>query len=231
MCLGSRWPEVVLNEAQVVPLVSEREATGVPQRVRVGARQAGTLRCRRNQVIHSLPGERLITLGDEQPGQRIGARSKVSLDGAQFVTGDRLLDGQPALEAAHPQPGAVEVEVVAAQAHGLADPQAVAIGHEQKQVVAHAMTAGLGGVQQPGHFSGRQVVLCCVRGDRRHRRRRSAHSLPFATWLTPSASLYVLVVSAVELAYSLRNAYSVKSQAASAGSRSSRRSMSRSNTP
>src|SRR5208283_4136413 len=156
---GIAVPEVVLDEAQVVPLVSEREATGVPQRVRVGARQAGTLRCHRNQVIHSLPGERLITLGDEQPGQRIGARSKVSLDGAQFVTRDRLLDRQSALEAAHPQSGAVEVEFVPAQAHGLADPQSVAIGHEQKQVVAHAVTAGLGGVQQPDHFSGRQIVF------------------------------------------------------------------------
>jgi hypothetical protein len=28
-------------------------------------------------------------------GQRIGARRKVTLDGAQFVAGDRLLDGQP----------------------------------------------------------------------------------------------------------------------------------------
>ena len=59
---------------------------------------------------------------------------------------------KPAFEAAHPQPRAVKVEFVAAQADGLADPQSVPVGHEQHQVVAHTMTAGLGGIQQLGHF-------------------------------------------------------------------------------
>ena len=45
----------------------------------------------------------------------IAAGGKVAPDGAQLVVGDRLLDRQPALEAAHPEPGAVEVELVPAQ--------------------------------------------------------------------------------------------------------------------
>ena len=39
----------------------------------------------------------------------------------------------PALEAAHPKPCAVEVQFVAAKAHGLADAQTMAVGHEQQQ--------------------------------------------------------------------------------------------------
>lgn len=84
----------------------------------------------------------------------------MALDGAQLVAGDRLLDRQPALEPAHPQPGAVEL--VATQADGLADPEAVAVHHQQEQVVAHAVPSGPGGVQQLGHLAGGQVILVAL---------------------------------------------------------------------
>ena len=54
---------------------------------------------------------------------------------------------------------AVEVEFVAAQAHGLADAQAVAVGHQQQKVVAHPVPAGLGSIEQPSHLGWRQVIL------------------------------------------------------------------------
>jgi hypothetical protein len=41
----------------------------------------------------------------------------------------------------HPQPGVRDVHFVAPQADCLGDPQAVAIHHEHKQVIAHAMPA------------------------------------------------------------------------------------------
>jgi hypothetical protein len=86
--------------------------------MRVDGRQAGPPGCGADEVVDRLPGERLTALGDEQPGQRVRAGGEVARDGAQLVAGDRLLDGQPALEAAHPQPGAAEVQLVVAQATG-----------------------------------------------------------------------------------------------------------------
>src|SRR4051812_20000068 len=156
---GIAVAEVVLDEAQIVPLVGEREAAGMAQRVRVHPQQTGTLGRCGDQVIDRLPGHGLTALGDEQPGQRVGSGSKVAPDGAQLVTGDGLLDRETALEAAYPQPGAVEVEFVPAQAHGLADAQAVAVGHQQQKVVAYPVPAGLSGIEQPSHLGWRQVIL------------------------------------------------------------------------
>src|SRR4051812_37502262 len=90
------------------------------QRVWVHTQQTGARRRHRDEIVHRLPGHGLTALGDEQPGQRVGTGSKVAPDGAQLVTGDGLLDREAALKAAYPHPGAVEVELVPAQAHGLA---------------------------------------------------------------------------------------------------------------
>ena len=59
----------------------------------------------------------------------------------------------------HPQHGAVEVQLVQPQADRLADPQAMAEHHEQQQVVARAVPAGLGRLQQGGEFGRGQEVL------------------------------------------------------------------------
>src|SRR3954452_571315 len=156
---GIAVAEVVLDEAQIVPLVGEREATGMAQRVWVHTQQTGTLGRHGDQVIDRLPGHGLTALGDEQPGQRVRAGGEIPAEGAQLVAGNRLLDRETALEAAYPQPGAVEVELVPAQAHGLADAQAVAVGHQQQKVVAHPVSTGLGGSEQPSHLGWRQVIL------------------------------------------------------------------------
>ena len=121
--------------------------------------QTGTLGRRGDQIIDRLASHRLTPLGDEQPGQCVRAGGEIAPDGAQLVTGDGLLDREAALKAAHPQPGAVEVKLVPAQAHGLADAQAVAVGHQQQKVVAHPVPAGLGSVEQPSHLGWRQVIL------------------------------------------------------------------------
>src|SRR3954464_10932232 len=89
-------------------------ASAKPQEWRsvwVHTQQTGTLGRRGDQGIDRLPGHGLTALGDEQPGQRVGTGSKGARDGAQLVAGNRLLDRETALEAAYPQPGAVEVKL------------------------------------------------------------------------------------------------------------------------
>ncbi len=67
--------EIVLDQPQVVALVGEVVATGVAKRVRVDARQAGTLGSEAHEIADGLPGERLAALRQEQPGaDRPGAR-------------------------------------------------------------------------------------------------------------------------------------------------------------
>ena len=51
--------EVVLDEAEVVALVSQREAARMAQRVRMHPRQASTIGRRGDQVVDRLAGERL----------------------------------------------------------------------------------------------------------------------------------------------------------------------------
>src|ERR1041385_6999889 len=126
---------------QGVPLVGKREAAGKAQRVRGEASAAGARRRGRDEIIHRLARHRLNSLGDEQPGQCIRAGGEIAADGAQLVAGDWLLDREATLEAAYPQPGAVEVELVPAQAHGLADAQTVAVGHQQQKMVTYPVPA------------------------------------------------------------------------------------------
>jgi hypothetical protein len=60
---------------------------------------------------------------EKAPGQRVGARGKVTPDRAQPAAGGRMLDRETVLQPA--EPGAVEVQLVVAQAGGLADQQSL----------------------------------------------------------------------------------------------------------
>src|SRR3954467_9671768 len=59
---GIAVAEVVLDEAQIVPLVGEREAAGMAQRVRMDVGEAGARRRRRDEVVHRLTRHRLAPL-------------------------------------------------------------------------------------------------------------------------------------------------------------------------
>ena len=62
--------EVVLDQAQVVALVGEVVAAGVPERVRVDARQASAPGGEAHEVADGLPGERLARRGRAARAQR-----------------------------------------------------------------------------------------------------------------------------------------------------------------
>ena len=81
---------------------------------------------------------------------------------AQLIAGDRVLDAGAALEASDPQPRPLDIELVAPHLDGLADPQAVSVGHEQKGVVANAVAALLGGFEQPFDVRDTQKVFAAL---------------------------------------------------------------------
>ena len=85
--LGIAVAEIVLNEAQVISAVGEREAAGVTKHVRMDFRQSSPLARCGDDVVDGLAGEWLGALGDEEPRQMILARGKPALNGTQFIAG------------------------------------------------------------------------------------------------------------------------------------------------
>jgi hypothetical protein len=81
-------PKVILDQAQFVAAVGEREAAGVPQHVRIMWAAPGTRGRLRDEIVHRLTRERLPTFGNEQPREHVGAARHVSLDRAEFIAGD-----------------------------------------------------------------------------------------------------------------------------------------------
>lgn len=68
---GMPWipvPEVVLDQPQVVALVRQGKAAGMTEHVGVHMSKAGAIASRSDDVIDRLSCERLLPLGDEQPG-------------------------------------------------------------------------------------------------------------------------------------------------------------------
>ncbi len=100
--LGVAVAQIVLDKAQVMALVGKVVAAGVAKYVRVVAREAGALGGEAYEVADGLPCGRLAALGHEQPGQAALPHGEVAPDRPQFVAGDGLLHGQPALEPMHP---------------------------------------------------------------------------------------------------------------------------------
>src|SRR3954471_11415939 len=96
--LGIAVAEVVLDQTQVVALVGEVVAAGVPERVWVDVRQTGAPGGEADKVANGLPGKRLAALRQEQPGQVAPAHGEVAPDRTQLVADNGLLHGQPALE-------------------------------------------------------------------------------------------------------------------------------------
>ena len=145
---GIAVAEVILDQPEIVAPIREREAAGMPQHVRMDRRQSGARRRGRDQVIDGLTGERLAALGDEEPGESVRTGCQIAFDRAEFITRDRLFDGQPVLETPNPEAGLIEVDVVSPQADRLADAQAMAVHHQHQQVIADAVSPPLGGLEQ-----------------------------------------------------------------------------------
>ncbi len=63
--------------------------------------------------IERLAGQSLLSLADEEPRELAVSLLQVTSDGTEFVTRDGLLRGETPLHALHPDPGALQVDVLA----------------------------------------------------------------------------------------------------------------------
>jgi hypothetical protein len=145
---GIAVAKIVFDQPEVVAPIREREATGVPQHVRMNRRQAGTLRRDRDQVIDGLTSERLAALGYEEPWEAVRTGCQIALDRAELIARDRLFDGQPVLETPDLEACLIEVDVIAAQADRLADAQAMIAAHVGAAV--RGDLRGFGSTSPPG---------------------------------------------------------------------------------
>ena len=84
-------PQVVLDGAQVVPLVRQRIAAGMAQHVRMDFAQIGALTDAADQVVDTLAGELPPSLGDEQPRQSRIPDPQVAPDRPQLIAVDRVV--------------------------------------------------------------------------------------------------------------------------------------------
>jgi hypothetical protein len=126
--------------------------------------QFGPFRSHRDEVIHGLTCEGLLALGQEKPRERIGPSAEIALEGSELVTGDRVLDRQPALEPPDPEPRMVEVDFVTAEADRLTDAQTVTKHHEYQEMIPDPVPSGLGGIEQGGDFGLSQKILAPLVG-------------------------------------------------------------------
>nr|WP_239992185.1 hypothetical protein [Rhodopila globiformis] len=139
------------------------------QHMRVHRHQLGPPSGHSDEVIHGLPCEGLLALGQEKPRERIGPSAEIALEGSELVTGDRVLDGQPILEPLDPEPRVVEVDFVTAEADRLADTQTVTKHHEDQEMIPDPVPSGLGGVEQGSDFGFTQKILTPLMGVSRGR--------------------------------------------------------------
>ena len=91
-------PEVILDQAKIVPLVGKREAAGMTKHVRMDVPKTRPFSRLRDDIVHGLTGEGLPAFGDKQPWQHIVARGQLAADGAQFIACQGLLDTETILE-------------------------------------------------------------------------------------------------------------------------------------
>ena len=89
--------KIILDQSQVVTAIGESKAAGMAQHMRVNLAQTGALCGGGYDIIDALPGQRLRPLRNKHPRQVILAQREPATDSAEFITSNRLLDGEAVL--------------------------------------------------------------------------------------------------------------------------------------
>lgn len=111
-----------------------------------------------DNVVHGLPCERQLTLGDEEPGQCIVPAREPALDSPQLVASDWLLDAEPVLQPCDPDPRLREIHISPSKRDHFGDAQAVPEHHQDQEAIANPVAAHLGGSEKPVNIRLTKVV-------------------------------------------------------------------------
>lgn len=141
--------QIILDQPQIVAAIGEREAAGMAQHVGIDMAETGMIAGGRYDIVDSLPGQRLLPLRDEEPGQPVLALSKPTPDRAQLIAFDGMFDAEPAFQPRHPEAGLRQIDIITAERDGLRHPEPVAEQHQDEQVIASIVPANLGGCKKP----------------------------------------------------------------------------------
>lgn len=150
--------EVVLNDPQIAALVCQGETAGVAKHMWINTLESGTGAGGPNNVVHGLPCERHLTLGDEEPGQCIVPAREPALDSPQLVASDWLLDTEPVLQPCDPDPRLREIHISPSKCDHFGDAQAVPEHHQDQEVITTPAAALLGGSEKPVNIRLTKVV-------------------------------------------------------------------------
>ena len=118
-------PQVVLDRAQVMSLVSQRVATGMAEHVGVDLVKIGSLTDTPGQVVNALTSELPASFGNEQPRQSGIANPQVMPDRPQLVAFERMMRRETSLESVDPDPRGLQIQGGDAQSAQFGFPQPV----------------------------------------------------------------------------------------------------------
>ncbi|MCG7624009.1 hypothetical protein MHM97_11630 [Epibacterium sp. Ofav1-8] len=133
--------EVVLDDSQIAALVGQSETAGMAKHMWVDALESGTSAGSSDDVVYSLPRERQLALGDEEPGQCIIPAREPALDSPQLFAGDRLLNAEPVLQSCDPDPRLREIHVLPTKRDHFGGAQSMPKHHQDQKVVANPVAA------------------------------------------------------------------------------------------
>ena len=125
-------------------------------------------------------GKALLTelLGPIQTGKESLAKSSDETPGENHLRRNAGIGGLPALGPADVQGGAGEVDLIPAEIHQFAHPEAVAVGRQDHSGVAVTVRVPLGGIRQAGHFGIGQILVDSQGQDQSEMGRRPYELFP-----------------------------------------------------
>lgn len=150
--------EIVLDQAQVAPGMSQGMPARMPQHVRMDSIEPGSCRNDRHEIVDGLPRHGLVAFGQEQPGQAVLPLAEEAPDREQLIACQRMAGGKTALQAVHPEMSCFQIKIAAAQGDQLADPQPVSVHQQQHEMIAPPVPIELGCDQQVLNLIGGQVI-------------------------------------------------------------------------
>ena len=103
-------PQVILDRAQVMPLVCQSVSTGMAKHVGVYLAKSSSLTDASCQVVDPLTGKLLASFDNKQPGQSGIPDSQVASNRTQLIAFELVMRRETALQSINPDPCGFQVQ-------------------------------------------------------------------------------------------------------------------------